>query len=236
MLDKSLPYVGFIMKMRKEKLRDFQVPVLPEGFFYKMYEDGNQYDWARLEARVNEFDTQEKALTYFENEYSNPYCNELYKRCVFVCNPDGVPLATATAWFMSSSLGMKSWLQWIACDPDCQGRGLGRAVIAKALSLYRNMNFDSDIYLHTQSWSHKAVYLYWQLGFELFLIDDIKVSWHREPGFRIMKNEPLEALEVMSEVYTSDVIEKMRSGAEMPVADELCEHALEYPFPDGYSY
>ena len=131
---------------------------------------------------------------------------------------------------------MKSWLQWIACDPDCQGRGLGRAVIAKALSLYRNMNFDSDIYLHTQSWSHKAVYLYLQLGFELFLIDDIKVSWHREPGFRIMKNEPLEALEVMSEVYTSDVIEKMRSGAEMPVADELCEHALEYPFPDGYSY
>ena len=31
MLDKSLPYVGFIMKMRKEKLRSLQVPELPDG-------------------------------------------------------------------------------------------------------------------------------------------------------------------------------------------------------------
>lgn len=236
MLDKSLPYVGFIMKMRKDKLRDFQVPVLPEGFFYKMYEDGNQYDWARLEARVNEFDTQEKALTYFENEYSNPYCNELYKRCVFVCNPDGVPVATATAWFMSSSLGMKSWLQWIACDPDCQGRGLGRAVIAKALSLYRNMNFDSDIYLHTQTWSHKAAYLYWKLGFELFLCSDIKVAWHREPYFRVMKNEPLKALDEMAKVYPPELVEQMRNNAELPTADELVEHELVPPFPAGYTY
>ena len=236
MLDKSLPYVGFIMKMRKEKLRTLQVPELPEGYTYKFYEDGNEKDWARLEAMVNEFADEESALKYFNNEYRNPYRSELYKRCVFVCNPDGVPVATATAWFMSSSLGMKSWLQWISSDVNFQGKGLGRAVIAKALSAYKDVDCSSDIYLHTQTWSHKAAYLYWKLGFELFLCDDIKVAWHREPYFRVMKNDPLTALDEMAKVYTPELVEKMRTGAEKPTADELIEHELVPPFPPGYTY
>ncbi|MBE6379645.1 MAG: GNAT family N-acetyltransferase [Lentisphaerae bacterium] len=236
MLDKSLPYVGFIMKMRGEKLATLTVPELPEGYVYKLYEDGDEAHWARLEAQVNEFESPEKALTYFNNEYRNPYRNELYKRCAFVCTADGVPVATATAWFMSSSLGMKSWLQWISADPAHQGKGLGRAVIAKALSLYNDLPGAGDIYLHTQTWSHTAVYLYWKLGFGFFLGNDINVAWHREPGFRVMKNEPLQALEVMSQVYKPELIEKMRSGAEKPTADELIEHELLPPFPAGYTY
>lgn len=236
MLDKSLPYVGFIMKMRKEKLRTLQVPELPDGYTYKFYEDGNEKDWARLEAMVNEFADEESALKYFNNEYCNPYRSELYKRCVFVCNPDGVPVATATAWFMSSSLGMKSWLQWISSDVNFQGKGLGRAVIAKALSAYKDLPDTSDIYLHTQTWSHKAAYLYWKLGFELFLCSDIKVAWHREPYFRVMKNEPLKALDEMAKVYSPELVEQMRNNAELPTADELVEHELVPPFPAGYTY
>ena len=236
MLDKSLPYVGFIMKMRREKLAALTVPELPDGYCYKFYEDGDEVHWARLESLVNEFESQEKALNYFNNEYRNPYREELYKRCAFVCTNDGVPVATATAWFMSSSLGMKSWLQWISADPAHQGKGLGRAVIAKALSCYRELDGDSDIYLHTQTWSHTAMYLYWKLGFELYLGDAIKVAWHKEPFFRVMKNDPLEALSVLEKVYTPELIGKMRDGAEKPTADELIEHELLPPFPPGYTY
>ncbi|MBE6366337.1 MAG: GNAT family N-acetyltransferase [Lentisphaerae bacterium] len=236
MLDKSVPYVGFIMKMRREKLNKLQVPELPDGYYFKFYEPGNENDWARLESLVDEFPSLEKALEYFNNEYRNPYSDELRRRCVFVCSADGTPVATATAWFMSSSLGMKSWLQWISCDTAHQGKGLGRAVIAKALSCYPDIAPESDVYLHTQTWSHTAMYLYWKLGFELFLGDAIKVAWHREPGFRVMTNDPLKALDTLQGVYTDELIGKMRQGAEAPTADELIEHELLSPFPAGYSY
>lgn len=236
MLDKSMEYVGFIMKMRREKLSALQVPELPEGYSYKFYEPGNEKDWARLEAMVGEFPDQAAALNYFNNEYRNPYTDELRRRCVFVCAADGTPVATATAWFMSSSLGMKSWLQWISTDPAHQGKGLGRAVIAKALSCYPQIAPELDIYLHTQTWSHKAMYLYWKLGFELFLGDAIKVAWHREPGFRVMTNDPLKALDALKGIYTDELIEKMRSGAEKPTPDEQTEHSLLPPFPEGYTY
>ena len=220
MLDKSLPYVGFIMKMRKEKLRDFQVPVLPEGFFYKMYEDGNQYDWARLESRVNEFDTPEKALTYFENEYSTPYSNELYKRCVFIKNPSGRIVATTTAWFMDSSIGHRNWLQWISTDPAEQGKGLGKAVISKAMKLYPELPGSSDVYLHTQTWSHTAIYLYHKLGFEAFDIDHVKVKWDNAEGYRTMHNNTEKALIELEKVFNADRIASLRQGLLHPNAKE----------------
>lgn len=234
MLDKSLKYEGFIMKMRREKLNAISVPNLPEGYSYHLFEDGDEQHWARLESTVLEFPSHEKALEYFNHDYRDPFLNELKRRCAFVNGPDGKPVATATAWFMESSLGHKCWLQWIATDPAHQGRGLGRAVIAKALSLYPEVGPETDIYLHTQTWSHKAMYLYHKLGFELFLIDHIDVSWHLEPGFRVMTNAPLAALDVLEAVFTPELIKDFRDHAEIPTDDELQYHELLPPFPPDY--
>lgn len=234
MLDKSLPYEGFIMKMRKEKLQAIRVPELPEGYHYHLYEDGDEQHWARLESMVLEFPDKEKALTYFNHDYRDPFREELYRRCAFVSDDRGVPVATATAWFMESSLGTKGWLQWISTDTAHQGKGLGRAVIAKALSLYPSVGPDTDIFLHTQTWSHKAMYLYHKLGFELFMKDHIDVSWHMPPGFRVMTNAPLAALEVLKSVFPPELIQDFKDHIEMPTEDELVEHELLPPFPAWY--
>ena len=234
MLDKSLKYEGFIMKLRRENIPSIKVPELPEGYTYHLYEDGDEEHWARLESTVLEFPSYEKALEYFNHDYRDPYRDELKRRCMFVCDSTGTPVATATAWFMESSLSLKGWLQWIATDPAHQGKGLGRAVIAKALSLYPSVGPQTDIYLHTQTWSHKAMYLYHKLGFQMFLIDHVNTSWHLPPGYRVMTNSPMEALEVLKSVYTPELIQDLRDHAEPPTDDELIEHEVLPPFPTWY--
>jgi GNAT superfamily N-acetyltransferase len=220
MLDKSLEYFDFIMKMPKERIAAIPEPELPAGYSFSMYEDGNEHDWARLEATVLEFPSQDKALEYFQREYSIPYREELYKRCVFIKNPSGRIVATTTAWFMDSSIGHRNWLQWISTDPAEQGKGLGKAVISKAMKLYPELLGSSDVYLHTQTWSHTAIYLYHKLGFEAFDIDHVKVKWDNAEGYRTMHNNTEKALIELEKVFNADLIASLRQGLLHPNAKE----------------
>jgi RimJ/RimL family protein N-acetyltransferase len=204
------------MKMPKERIALMPEPKLPEGYTFAMYEDGNEHDWARLEAGVLEFPSEEKALEYFKREYSDPYREELYRRCVFIKNPAGKIVATTTAWFMDSSIGHRNWLQWISTDPAEQGKGLGKAVIIKAMQLYPGIEPKSDVYLHTQTWSHTAIYLYHKIGFEAFDIDHVKVKWDNEEGYRTMRNNTAKALVELEKVYTPELLESLRSGVLHP--------------------
>lgn len=220
MLDKSLQYFDFIMKMPKERLRALPEVTLPPGYTLDFYKAGDDLSWARLEALVLEFPSEEKALDYFRKNYSEPFTPQLKQRCVFVRNSSGRAVSTATAWFMSSSLGNRGWLQWISTDPAHQGKGLARAVITRALQLFPEYEPGSDIYLHTQTWSHKAIYLYHKLGFEAFDIDHVKVKWDNEAGFRVMKNGIHSALKELEKVYTPELISSLKAGLLLPTPFE----------------
>ena len=100
---------------------------------------------------------------------------------------------------------------------------MGRAVIAKALSCYRELDGCSDIYLHSQTWSHKAVYLYHKLGFQFFHIDHVTIPTDESPFFRQMKNAPAEALKTLEAVYTPELIQSLRDHAEYPDETELAD-------------
>lgn len=220
MLDKSLEYFDFIMKMPKERIALLPEPKLPEGYTFAMYEDGNEEDWARLESLVLEFPTCEKALEYFKREYSDPFRDKLYKRCVFIKNPEGKVVATTTAWWLDSSIGHRGWLQWISTDPAEQGKGLGKSVIIKAMQLFPEVEPNSDIYLHTQTWSHTAIYLYHKIGFEAFNIDHVKVAWDNEEGYRVMHNNTEKALVELEKVFKPELIKSLRDGVLMPTERE----------------
>ena len=62
MLDKSLIYKDIVMCLPFENLEDLQVPVLPDGYSYKMFESGDEIVWAELEVLVGEFDCFEDAV------------------------------------------------------------------------------------------------------------------------------------------------------------------------------
>jgi len=165
MLDKSIKYKRIIMKLSTQGYI-FSEPKLPEGYKFKFYEKGDAEAWARVETSVLEFDSETDALKYFDEKYT-PHEDILSERCIFVINPDGLAVATATAWFFEHKQGRVGGLHWISVSPEYQGLGLGRAVTVKALQVLSEKEKGRDIFLGTQTWSHKAVRLYHSLGFNM---------------------------------------------------------------------
>lgn len=164
MLDKTLPYYDIIMKADYATATVHKIIDLPDGYSYKLYEDGDEHKWAQLEKSVNEFNTTTDALAYFNKAFT-PYKDELYKRMCFILNAKGQYVATSTAWYKEDEENHYPLLHWVSVSPDAQGLGLGKAIVVYALHQFLNVENVNDIYLHTQTWSAPAVGLYGKLGF-----------------------------------------------------------------------
>ena len=162
MLDKSIPYVGLYMR------RPAGTPVaafpLTEGYSFTLYKSGDESSWARLETSVLEFDSEFAALMYFKGDFM-AYPDELSKRCLFIENAQGDKVATATAWWHDVYGERRPWLHWVSVDPRYQGLGLGRALTARVTELMLDLDGDADFYLHTQTWSHRAINIYVSNGY-----------------------------------------------------------------------
>lgn len=139
-------------------------PVLPEGYFFRMYRPGDMLEWARLMTVVEEFDSEEKGVEFFQREYL-PYEDELKQRQVYICAPNGTPVATSMAWYFEENGVRYGRLHWVCTDPRHQGKGLGRAVVTWAMKRIAELEPGLNVYLDTQTWSHKALGLYMRLGF-----------------------------------------------------------------------
>ncbi|WP_317854867.1 GNAT family N-acetyltransferase [Chakrabartyella piscis] len=164
MLDKSMPKYNIIMKMDWDLVQQVQPSKLPEGYTIRPFQTGDEVHWAKIEVSVLEFATEAIAVNYFKEVFLS-HKEELEKRCLFLCNPEGIPVATANAWRVEGELGHQAALQWVALMPEYQGLGLGRAIVSAAMSLYPTYEVGLPVYLHTQTWSHVAVGLYDSLGF-----------------------------------------------------------------------
>jgi len=162
MLDKSVEYVDILMRRKQGT----PVPVfeLPEGYTYSYYKPGDEKAWAKIETSVLEFDDELDALLYFQKEFA-PFASELKRRCLFVENKNNEKIATCTAWWGYSGIRRDPWLHWLAVKPKEQGLGLGKALVSKITRLMLDIEGDRDFYLHTQTWSHKAVKIYEKAGY-----------------------------------------------------------------------
>lgn len=164
MIDKSIPYFDVVM-VRPGHLPHVQAPDLPAGYSYHLYQPGDICRWTAVETAVDEFDEESQARAYFEKSFL-PYEGELAQRMAFILDAEGQAVADATAWYAEdTALGRVALLHWVAADPRVQGKGLGRAVTCKALSLFAALGPQGDIWLTTQTWSHVAIGLYLSLGF-----------------------------------------------------------------------
>ena len=162
MLDKSVPYSGFYM--RREAGAPAVPSPLPDGYRFVFWSDGDEASWARVETSVLEFDSEFAALMRFTRDFL-PYKDELRRRCLFIENSDGVKIATSTAWWQYIGKERRPWLHWVAVDPQYQGLGLGKAIISRAVELIAELDGDAVYYLHTQTWSYKAIGIYTANGF-----------------------------------------------------------------------
>ena len=186
MLDKSIPYKHILMKRPKgTSLKNYDLPV---GFSFCKYKEGNERQWAEIEASVAEFDDTPSALNYYNEEFL-PHVEELKRRQVFIQEATGRMAATITAWWKITGERRDAVIHWVAVRPEYQGRGLGKALVAEGIKQMQLYEGDVDIYLHTQTWSYKAINIYLDAGFEIFTHE----------SFGGYKNEYDEAMEILGD-------------------------------------
>ncbi len=164
MLDKSVPYVDVLMHRKSNT--PLPPVVLPEGYSFVPFQAGDEKAWAQIETSVLEFDSEIDALLYFQKTYL-PYLAELERRCIFIQSDAGEKVATATAWWNYTGNRRDPWVHWVAVKPHYQGKGLGKAIVAEIVRRMVEMEGDRDFYLHTQTWSHKAIKIYQKAGFAI---------------------------------------------------------------------
>lgn len=164
MLDKTVPYADFYMK-RPAGLA-VPVPELPKGYRFVFYQAGDQEAWCRIETSVLEFKTKDDAASYFEKTFL-PEEKELIQRMFFVEDPQGQKVATCTAWWEQVKDEKLPLVHWVAVMPEAQRKGIARAMMCKVTQLLQEFSQDKPIHLHTQTWSHPAVDLYQQLGYQI---------------------------------------------------------------------
>jgi ribosomal protein S18 acetylase RimI-like enzyme len=164
LLDKTIPHFNVIMK------RSAGVPLpkfaLPDGYSFTWYVPGKEKQWAEIEASVGEFENTEHGLDYFRIEYL-PFLDELKRRQLFVQNEDGEAIGTITSWWNLTGERRDPSVYWFAVKEEYQGTGLGKALVSECLSRLQLLEVDRNIFLHTQTWSYKAIGLYLKAGFEI---------------------------------------------------------------------
>lgn len=163
MLDKSIPYLNLPM-LRKSGTPIPQY-VLPAGCTFVPYTAGLESDWSEIETSVGEFDSISEALEYFQKNYLS-YPGEVERRTIFIQTLDGKKVGTITSWWNYTGERRDPTLEWVAVKPEYQGMGLGKAIVFEGMRRMLQIEGDRDIFLHTQTWSYRAIGIYLHAGFE----------------------------------------------------------------------
>lgn len=141
-------------------------PSLPPGYRFCLYEEGLEHEWAALEYTIGDFTSAGEALRCFIGAYGQDL-PALKERCGFIReNASGRAVSACNTWYDTREGSRISSLSWLVTHPACQGLGLGRAMLLYTMERYRALG-GYPVYLHTQPWSYRAIWLYHQAGFHL---------------------------------------------------------------------
>jgi ribosomal protein S18 acetylase RimI-like enzyme len=164
MLDKSLPYLNVIM--RRPAAPPPPMPPLPPGYRLTGYEMNGDAAWGRVESSVGEFESPDQGRSYFRQHYllNLP---EVLRRVIFVVGPDQAVVGTVTAWWDYTGVRRDAALHWLGVLPAHQGQGIGSALVAACLERLWEVEGNTPVWLHTQTWSHTAIGIYLRAGFEI---------------------------------------------------------------------
>jgi hypothetical protein len=163
MIDKSIPYCNIVMMRKAGKIiPDFP---LPNDFQFKNFSHGDEHIWAEIETSVGEYDNISDGLEYFKKSYL-PLLSEVERRTFFIETKNGKKIATATNWWNYTDKKRIPEVHWVAVMPKYQNLHLGKAIIFEGMRRMLMIEGDIDIFVHTQTWSYKAIGIYLHAGFE----------------------------------------------------------------------
>jgi GNAT superfamily N-acetyltransferase len=152
--------------MKRRSGLPVQQALLPQGFSFSFFKKENEEDWAEIETSVGEFQGIKEAIDYFRREYLI-YSEDIRNRVIFIQDSKGQYIATITAWWNYTNGRRDPSIHWLSVKPDFQGLGLSKPLVYKCLETLLEVEGDKEVYLHTQTWSYKAIGLYLKTGFEI---------------------------------------------------------------------
>lgn len=157
--DSRIPFVDLLME------RELTDPIpsyeLPEGYRFAFYQPGNRDAWIAVEQSAKELKSFEQGVEVWQQYYGKVE-SQMHDRMLFIVNPKGEKVATATA-YPTDEPGLGQ-VHWVAVKREEQGKGLARPLIAKVLEVLAGHGCQRA-FLHTQTVTWVAVRLYLQFGF-----------------------------------------------------------------------
>ena len=188
MLDRTIPFYNTIL--RCDHYQHHPV-VLPKGFSIVSYQPGYEKAWAKLEYAIEDFGSVEEAETYFVTTYLHD--DTLLRNILFLVNAEQEVIGTCIAWQDERKDSLVSSLHWLVVDEAYHSLGLGKALCHAVMNIYAAQNA-FPVYIHTQPWSWKAIFLYLSLGFRLQKTD----------SFSHYENQYPQAMETLQKIVTED--------------------------------
>ena len=159
MMDRTVPWIG--LEMRLNALDAPPAYPLPESYGWRFFAPGDEDHWTRIETSAGEFANAEDALRGFRRYYPT---NDLLDQRMLFLTDDGVPFATATAWFAGDTPGSMGRLHWVSVDVEHQRRGLSYPLVSLAMHRMRELGH-TCANLTTQTCSWPAIKVYHRFGF-----------------------------------------------------------------------
>jgi len=161
--DSRIRYVELLMeRLDLENIPSYE---LPEGYRFVFYQPGDRDAWIAIEQSAKELMDHEHGVRTWERYYGHVE-HTLGERMLFIENPEGEKVATATAYYDENGdlPPERGQVHWVAVRRDHQGKGLARPLIAQTLNVMKKHGHTQAM-LHTQTTSWVAVRLYLEIGF-----------------------------------------------------------------------
>lgn len=177
MHDRSIPMISLAMKA--DTLENMPAFDLPEGYSWRYYQPGDEQIWAQIETSAGEFEAVEGGIAGFHHYY--PETDQLDGRMIFLTE-NGVPFATATAWFGDDDPN-EGRLHWVSVDEPHQGRGLSWPLVSMTMHRMRKLGHQTA-YLTTQTASWVAIRVYHRFGFRPDVREEKEIE-----GWRIVSEK-----------------------------------------------
>ena len=149
--------------MMCESLNESALTDIPAGYHIRCCRKDEVNLWKSIH-----FDTKaetDENRAYMDSFFDRVYAPEgdlFFRTCLFLCDAKERPVGACLAWKV---FGCASTIHWFKVRRDCEGKGLGRALLSEVMR--RLSPSDYPVFLHTQPSSYRAIKLYSDFGFAL---------------------------------------------------------------------
>ncbi len=173
-IDHTIPHIYVLMERTiKHTYTNIE---LPNGFYFSSYKEGFDRQFGELLYAVEEAPSISVGTEIFHKTFlscdtttnSNQKIDNysmMEENVVFICNKDGLVVASGALWPGKHFGVEKMRLHWITVSPDYQNKGLSKALVKKLISNFDILYPKQYLYLSSQTQSYKALSIYSDFGF-----------------------------------------------------------------------